>query len=168
MSMTPYGRIVRFACQERLSYQHEPPQSPKAGLRLAVDIGGTFTDVAAFDDTTGTLTFGKALSTPTRLVEGINAAVDKAGTDYAAAGLFLHGTTIAINTILERTGARTALVTTEGFRDRRGGDGAPPRRRLRGRHRRVPAPVARQCAGVDPEIGAGDHRRVVGCEEDGF
>ncbi len=43
--------------------------------------------------------------------------MEKAGTDYALAGLFLHGSTIAVNTILERTGARTALVTTEGFRD---------------------------------------------------
>jgi N-methylhydantoinase A len=87
------------------------------GLRLAADIGGTFTDVAAFDAATGKLKFGKALSTPDRLVEGITAGVDKAGTSYAAAGLFLHGSTIAINTILERTGARTALIITEGFRD---------------------------------------------------
>ncbi len=43
--------------------------------------------------------------------------MEKAGTDYASAGLFLHGSTIAVNTILERTGARTALITTEGFRD---------------------------------------------------
>jgi len=90
-------------------------RSPR--LRLAADIGGTFTDVAAFDERTGTLRFGKALSTPHHLVEGITTGVEKAGTDYAAAGLFLHGTTIAINTILERTGARTALVITEGFRD---------------------------------------------------
>jgi N-methylhydantoinase A len=86
-------------------------------LRLAVDIGGTFTDVAVFDDATGRLAFGKALSTPDRLVEGIGAGVARAGTDYAAAGLFLHGSTIAVNTILERTGARTALLITEGFRD---------------------------------------------------
>ena len=70
-----------------------------------------------FDDTTGTLAFGKTLSTPDRLADGINAAVARAGTDYASAGLFVHGSTIAINTILERTGARTALITTEGFRD---------------------------------------------------
>jgi N-methylhydantoinase A len=88
-----------------------------AALRLAADIGGTFTDIAVFDDRSGRLTFGKALSTPHHLVEGITAAVDKAGSRYAAAGLFLHGSTIAINTILERTGARTALVITEGFRD---------------------------------------------------
>ena len=86
-------------------------------MRLAVDIGGTFTDVAAFDDTTGALVVGKTLTTPERLVDGINAAVARAGTDYASAGLFLHGSTIAVNTILERTGARTALITTEGFRD---------------------------------------------------
>src|SRR6185312_15824789 len=88
-----------------------------ANMRLAADIGGTFTDIAMFDDKSGRLTFGKALSTPNRLVEGISAGVEKAGSDYATAGLFLHGSTIAINTILERTGARTALITTEGFRD---------------------------------------------------
>src|SRR5215469_4025010 len=86
-------------------------------LRLAADIGGTFTDVAAFDAATGKLKLGKALSTPHRLVEGITAGVEKAGTTYADVGLFLHGSTIAINTILERTGARTALIITEGFRD---------------------------------------------------
>jgi N-methylhydantoinase A len=86
-------------------------------LRLAADIGGTFTDVAAFDARSGALTFGKALSTPDHLVEGITAGVEKAGTGYAEAGLFLHGSTIAINTILERTGARTALIITQGFRD---------------------------------------------------
>jgi N-methylhydantoinase A len=88
-----------------------------ANIRLAADIGGTFTDIAMFDDKSGRLTFGKALSTPDRLVEGISAGVEKAGSRYAAANLFLHGSTIAINTILERTGARAALITTEGFRD---------------------------------------------------
>jgi len=86
-------------------------------MRLAADIGGTFTDVAAFDETTGSLLLGKALSTPDALVEGIEAGVRKAGTSFAQAGLFLHGSTIAINTILERTGAKTALLITEGFRD---------------------------------------------------
>ena len=86
-------------------------------LRLAADIGGTFTDIAVFDEKTGQLTFGKALSTPAHLVEGISAGVVKAGSDYRSAALFLHGSTIAINTILERTGAKVALVITEGFRD---------------------------------------------------
>ena len=86
-------------------------------LRLAADIGGTFTDVAAFDEASGRLLLGKALSTPQALVEGIEAGVEKAGTGFADAGLFLHGSTVAINTILERTGARCALLITEGFRD---------------------------------------------------
>jgi N-methylhydantoinase A len=86
-------------------------------LRLAADIGGTFTDIAVFDEKSGKLTFGKALSTPSHLVEGISAGVAKAGSDYRSAGLFLHGSTVAINTMLERTGAKTALLITEGFRD---------------------------------------------------
>src|SRR5207248_6499780 len=85
--------------------------------RLAADIGGTFTDIAAFDERSGRLAWGKALSTPARLVDGIRGAADKAGTRFAGAEAFLHGSTIAINTLLERTGARTALLTTEGFRD---------------------------------------------------
>src|SRR5947208_964482 len=88
-----------------------------ANVRLAADIGGTFTDIAVFDDKTGRLTFGKALSTPDRLVNGISNGVTKAESDYASANLFLHDSTVAINTMLERTGAKTALVTTEGFRD---------------------------------------------------
>src|SRR5215475_535320 len=89
----------------------------KPHIRLAADIGGTFTDIAVFDEHSGTLTFGKTLSTPQRLVDGIDKGVEKAGSDFRSAGLFLHGSTIAINTILERTGAKTALLTTEGFRD---------------------------------------------------
>src|SRR5437762_3632234 len=94
-----------------------PPPAKGSNLRLAADIGGTFTDIAVFDDRTGNLSFGKALSTPHQLVEGINAGVVKAGSSYKSAGLFLHGSTIAINTILERKGAKTALLITEGFRD---------------------------------------------------
>src|SRR5262252_5748007 len=90
---------------------------PSTHTRLASDIGGTFTDVAAFDEKSGRLVLGKALSTPARLVDGIAAGVARAGARYADAGVFLHGSTIAINTLLERSGAKTALLTTEGFRD---------------------------------------------------
>ena len=69
-------------------------------VRLAADIGGTFTDIAVFDDKTGQLTFSKTLSTPDRLVDGISSGVVKAGSDYASANLFLHGSTVAINTML--------------------------------------------------------------------
>src|SRR4051795_10733846 len=89
----------------------------RANIRLAADIGGAVSDIAIFDDRTGALSFGKVLSTPQRLVDGINAGVAKTGSDSSSAGLFLHGSTVAINTILERTGAKTALLITEGFRD---------------------------------------------------
>jgi N-methylhydantoinase A len=86
-------------------------------LRLSADVGGTFTDVAAFDETTGELKLGKTLTTPAHLVDGIETGVTKAGASFRAARLFLHGTTVAINTLLERSGAPCALITTQGFRD---------------------------------------------------
>ncbi len=86
-------------------------------MRLAADVGGTFTDVATFDAQSGQVRYGKTLTTPAHLVQGVDTGVGKAGAAFAQAGLFLHGTTIAINTLLERTGARTALLTTRGFRD---------------------------------------------------
>ena len=87
------------------------------GLRIAVDIGGTFTDLAAFDENTGDLHFGKALSTHGQLVRGIEDTMRIAEIEAKDAYLFLHGSTIAINTLLERNGAQTALLITEGFRD---------------------------------------------------
>ena len=92
-------------------------QQAPGGLRIAVDIGGTFTDLAAFDETTGALHFGKALSTHGDLVRGIEDTLHGAQVEAKDAYLFLHGSTIAINTLLERTGAQTALLITEGFRD---------------------------------------------------
>ena len=92
-------------------------KSSRGPLRLSADVGGTFTDVAAFDEPTGRLKLGKTLTTPSRLVTGIETGVGKADAAFSAAQLFLHGTTVAINTILERTGARCALITTQGFRD---------------------------------------------------
>ena len=89
----------------------------KNTLRIAVDIGGTFTDLACFDEATGAISFGKALSTHGELVKGIQDTLDGAGIDLSNGTLFLHGSTIAINTLLERSGAKTALLITEGFRD---------------------------------------------------
>ena len=84
---------------------------------MAVDIGGTFTDLAAFDEAGGELLFGKALSTHQALAVGIEDALAVAGAAFDEVELFLHGSTIVINTLLERTGAKTALLITEGFRD---------------------------------------------------
>jgi N-methylhydantoinase A len=87
------------------------------GLRVGVDIGGTFTDATVLDVRTGAVAFGKVLSTPDDLVDGILGAIAGAGASPAAAATIVHGSTVAINAILERKGARTALVTTKGFRD---------------------------------------------------
>ena len=86
-------------------------------LRIAADVGGTFTDVAIFDEKSGKIQLGKSLTTPKKLVMGMQEGVTRAGESFDNANLFLHGTTVAINTLLERNGAKTALITTQGFRD---------------------------------------------------
>ena len=86
-------------------------------MRIAVDIGGTFTDVALFDEAQGTVTPGKALSTPANLVDGIMSAMVRTTDSPAAIDLMIHGSTVVINSIIERQGAKTALITTKGFRD---------------------------------------------------
>ena len=84
---------------------------------MGVDIGGTFTDVVAFDPTTRGLSYGKAPSDPRNLVGAIQSALDVLGVAASSVGILKHGTTVVINTILQRSGGRTALVTTSGFRD---------------------------------------------------
>ncbi|MGH1413571.1 MAG: hydantoinase/oxoprolinase family protein [Pelagimonas sp.] len=86
---------------------------------IAVDIGGTFTDVAAFEPGTGAIRFEKTASTPAPdegAIEGLR-RLAASGFDVAGAELLKHGTTVVINSILERKGAKAALVTTQGFRD---------------------------------------------------
>jgi len=86
-------------------------------LRLATDIGGTFTDLVAFDGATGTPTVAKASTTPADLPTGVIDAVRAANIELADVAELVHGTTVVINALTERRGARTALVTTAGFRD---------------------------------------------------
>ena len=85
--------------------------------RLATDIGGTFTDLVYFDEETGALNVAKSLSTPRDLTRGVLDTIEQAGLDAEKVDYFVHGGTTVINAITERTGAKTALVTTEGFRD---------------------------------------------------
>jgi len=87
------------------------------GLRIGVDIGGTFTDLVALDERTGAVLNEKALSTPRALLDGVLHCVDQARVELADCRLVIHGTTIGINALIEEKGARTGLVTTEGFRD---------------------------------------------------
>ena len=86
-------------------------------MRLATDIGGTFTDLVYLDDATGTIGLAKAPSTPPAFGDGIMDALAKSGVSPGAIEQFVHGTTVVINALTERKGARTALVTTDGFRD---------------------------------------------------
>jgi N-methylhydantoinase A len=87
--------------------------------RLAVDIGGTFTDLAI--ERGGDRWTTKVLTTPAApeqgVLEGVRAVLAKAGLAPADIALVIHGTTLATNAVIERKGARTALLTTEGFRD---------------------------------------------------
>ena len=84
---------------------------------VGVDIGGTFTDVIAVDSSTGDITVRKVPSTPPTFVEGILDGLDKLPFELNDIDLFVHGSTIGTNAIIERRGAPTALLTTEGFRD---------------------------------------------------
>ena len=88
-------------------------------IRIAVDIGGTFTDVVL--EVGSELTTAKVLTTSAApeegVIEGVWQALGDAGVAASEVGLFIHGTTLATNAMIERKGATTALITTEGFRD---------------------------------------------------
>jgi N-methylhydantoinase A len=117
--------------------------------RIGVDVGGTFTDLVFYDDESGEVRVAKGPTTPHAPDEGIAAVVVEGVPQHriGSAEFFLHGTTVGINALLERKGARVGLITTEGFRDvlemRRGDRGAmydmlwrPPEPLVRRRYRR--------------------------------
>ena len=88
-------------------------------IRLAIDIGGTFTDLVL--DEHGRRHTAKVLTTPARpadgLMQGVEQILGKSGVEAGAIELVVHGTTLATNALIERKGARTALITTKGHRD---------------------------------------------------
>jgi len=90
-------------------------------LRVGIDIGGTFTDLIAFDERTGALSIGKVLTTPGAPAAGVETGLQEtlanAGEAPSAIGGIIHGTTLVTNALIERKGATTALLTTKGFRD---------------------------------------------------
>ncbi|MGB7952127.1 MAG: hydantoinase/oxoprolinase family protein, partial [Candidatus Binatia bacterium] len=86
-------------------------------MRVAVDIGGTFTDVVVFDETKSSLALAKALSTPEELARGVEEGLNKAAAPLDQVLSLIHGSTIVVNAVIERKGAKTALITTKGFRD---------------------------------------------------
>lgn len=90
-------------------------------LSIGVDAGGTFTDMFVRDTETGDSYSHKLPSTPQNpadaIVDGIDHILDRFGLDASSVELIAHGTTVGTNTLLQRNGARVALVTTKGFRD---------------------------------------------------
>jgi N-methylhydantoinase A len=89
-------------------------------IRVATDVGGTFTDLISYDDASGAVVFSKSLTTVEDQSIGVLNAIEMAeqsGLDVDGIGFFVHGGTTVINAITERKGVKTALVTTAGFRD---------------------------------------------------
>src|SRR5882672_3206590 len=98
--------------RQQKSIQGAPPL-----LVVAIDIGGTFTDLLGFDEDGQTFVQAKSLTTPAHLVQGIIDCLRKSGIAASAIDELIHGSTTAINTLIERKGAKTALVVTRGTRD---------------------------------------------------
>src|SRR5579859_2364236 len=92
-------------------------RSSAGGLSIAVDIGGTFTDLVAYDERGGRVFQAKALTTPQALSEGVWDCLRKADLQPRKAANLVHGSTVAINIAIEEKGAKTALVVTKGTRD---------------------------------------------------
>src|SRR5580698_3740115 len=86
-------------------------------ITVAIDIGGTFTDLVGFDDKVGRFVEAKSLTTPHELTQGILDCIRKSGLDASTIGELIHGSTTAINTLIERKGAKTGLIVTRGTRD---------------------------------------------------
>jgi N-methylhydantoinase A len=85
--------------------------------RFAVDVGGTFTDVIYADDETGEFRLEKVRSTPASPSEAVVESIRRTGVDPQHVPLFIHGTTTALNSLLQRKVSKTGLITTRGFRD---------------------------------------------------
>src|SRR5437588_602264 len=94
---------------------------PSVQRRIGVEIGGTFTDLVVFDDATGSFAVGKTLTTshdPSQAVETlVLESLEREGFAIGSVKQLIHGTTLVTNAIIERTGSRTALLATLGFRD---------------------------------------------------
>ncbi|RST56966.1 hydantoinase/oxoprolinase family protein [Siminovitchia terrae] len=85
-------------------------------MRVATDIGGTFTDLVYVDDK-GNIGIDKSSTTPPNFEKGVLDVIKKSGVDQSSISMFIHGTTVIINALTERKGAKTGLITTKGFRD---------------------------------------------------
>ncbi|MEM7353572.1 MAG: hydantoinase/oxoprolinase family protein [Acidobacteriota bacterium] len=88
-----------------------------AGQRLAVDVGGTFTDLVLLNEADGSIQVEKEPSQIGEIADHMFRGLERLGTSPAEVGMILHGSTVTINTILQSRGARVGILTTQGFRD---------------------------------------------------
>lgn len=84
---------------------------------LAADIGGTFTDLISFDNQLKKYKTTKVLTTPENLSNAVFTGANDLISDFKEVDFFVHGTTVGLNALLERKGAKVALIVTEGFKD---------------------------------------------------
>ncbi len=89
----------------------------RQSIRLATDVGGTFTDLVAYEPGSRRLITAKTLTTPTDPSQGVLTAIADSAVEAQAVAFLIHGGTTVINALTERKGAKTALITTAGFRD---------------------------------------------------
>src|SRR6266511_4017011 len=90
---------------------------PRAGHLLGIDTGGTFTDLVAYDPVTGAISTFKTPSVPSRPGQALLDAIAGAGLPMTDIGGLVHGTTVATNALIERTGARVGFLVTAGHED---------------------------------------------------
>src|ERR1700722_1338891 len=113
--------MARRPCRPVRLWKVMPKSVAERPIRIAVDIGGTFTDLHVFDARTHQLYGWKTATTPADpsrgLMQGLREASDRFDFALADVGLLMHGTTVATNAVLERKLAKGLLVTTEGFED---------------------------------------------------
>jgi N-methylhydantoinase A len=119
------------------------------GIRVGIDTGGTFTHLVAVDEQGGDWYVAKVPSTPARPVDALAAVLEEAHFDPADVAFIVVGTTIGINAVLTRTGARVIYLTTKGFED------VPHIQRINRKYHydfawRKPEPLARRrdCIGI--------------------
>ena len=120
-STGPQGRTLGAPRVEYELGVTEPRQGGESAYRIGIDVGGTFTDVVLIENSTGDVSVAKRLNrhddrTET-VVEAIERLLDRAGVTTEQLGWISHGTTIATNAVIERKGAKTALITNRNFRD---------------------------------------------------
>jgi len=92
-------------------------ESSNSSYRIAIDVGGTFVDFVLLNESTGEITLEKQPSTPERIVEEVGTGLGRLPVDLSEVGRVFHGTTVALNTIVQEKGVKVGLLTTVGFRD---------------------------------------------------